>query len=167
MEATLTVWKFPTDTGADTAHVTLKDLAKQELIKVHDGAIVSWPEGARKPKTRQFTNLVGVGALGGVFWGLLFGVLFFLPLLGAAVGAGVVGAGVGAVAGALSDIGIDDDFIADVREKVTPGTSAMFVLTSGAVLDRVHEEFVGQLGELVSTNLSHEQERQLRELFGV
>ncbi|MFD9669248.1 DUF1269 domain-containing protein [Rhodococcus sp. NPDC059968] len=78
-----------------------------------------------------------------------------------------MGAGVGAVAGALSDIGIGDDFIADVREKVTPGTSAMFVLTSDAVLDRVHDEFVGQSGELLSTNLNHEQERKLRDLVGV
>ncbi|WP_068160812.1 DUF1269 domain-containing protein [Rhodococcus phenolicus] len=160
MSATLTVWKFPTPSGADTAITTLENLQKQELITVHDAAIVSWMDGAKKPKTRQLHNLAGVGALGGAFWGLLFGLLFFVPLLGAAIGAGI-----GALTGSLTDVGIDDDFIKGVRDKVTPGTSALFVLTSDATVDRVHEAFAGQSGELVSTNLSHEEERQLREVF--
>jgi uncharacterized membrane protein len=71
--ATLTVWKFDTPDGAERATETLADLQKQELIKVHDAAVVSWPEGRKKPKTRQLSGLAGAGALGGAFWGLLFG----------------------------------------------------------------------------------------------
>ncbi|WP_336882470.1 DUF1269 domain-containing protein [Rhodococcus globerulus] len=160
MSATLTVWKFPTPSGADTAITTLEDLQKQELITVRDAALVSWPEGAKKPKTHQLNNVTGAGALGGAFWGLLFGLLFFIPLLGAALGAGI-----GALTGSLTDVGIDDEFIAGVRKHVTPGTSALFVLTSDATIDRVHEAFAGQSGELVSTNLSHEQEQNLRDVF--
>lgn len=160
MAGTLTVWKFDTETGADTAVETLKDLQRQELITVHDAAVVSWAEGAKKPKTRQLNNLAGVGALGGAFWGLLFGILFFIPLIGAAIGAGI-----GALTGSLTDVGIDDDFIKDLKDKITPGTSALFVLTSDATLDRVHEEFEGQKAELISTNLSHEQEATLRSVF--
>ena len=48
--ATLTVWKFPTALGAEQAEHTLEQLTKQELIKVHDAAIVSFPEGAKKPE---------------------------------------------------------------------------------------------------------------------
>ncbi|WP_226435591.1 DUF1269 domain-containing protein [Rhodococcus yananensis] len=160
MAATLTVWKFPTDSGADTALTTLEDLQKQQLITVHDAATVRWPADAKKPRTRQLSDLTGAGALGGTFWGLLFGLLFFVPLLGAAIGAGV-----GALSGSLADVGIDDDFIKGVRDKITPGTSALFVLTSDATVDRVHEAFAGQSGELISTNLSHEQEARLREVF--
>ena len=40
-----------------------------------------------------------------------------------------VGAAAGALAGSLADYGIDDDFIKNVREKVTEGTSALFLLT--------------------------------------
>lgn len=160
MAGTLTVWKFPTATGAQTAVETLKDLQKQELITVHDGAVVSWEEGAKKPKTHQLRELASVGALGGAFWGLLFGLLFFVPLLGAAIGAGV-----GALSGALADVGIDDDFIDSVKSKVTPGTSALFVLTTDATPDRVHDAFAGQSAELISTNLSHEEEAKLREVF--
>jgi uncharacterized membrane protein len=158
--ATLTVWKFETPTGADDAVVTLESLAKQELIKVHDAATVSWMPDKKKPKTRQLNNLAGAGALGGAFWGLLFGLLFFIPLIGLAVGAAA-----GALAGSLTDVGIDDDFIRTVRDQVTPGTSALFVMTSDAVLDKVEEAFKGSHGRLISTNLSKEQEDKLREAF--
>ena len=159
--ATLTVWKFPTTRGAAQAEETLERLQKQELITVQDAAVVYWPEGAKKPKTSQANSLTAAGALGGSFWGLLFGILFFVPFLGLAVGAAM-----GALAGSLSDVGIDDDFIRTVRDEITPGTSALFVMTSGAVLDRVLEAFEGQPAELVKTNLSKEQETKLREVFG-
>ena len=158
--ATLSVWKFDTDTGADDAVTTLRDLATQQLITVHDAATVSWAPGAKKPKTRQLHNLVGSGALGGMFWGMLFGLIFFIPLLGAAVGAAT-----GALGGALSDVGIDDDFIDRTRDQVTPGTSALFVMTSGAVMDKVEEAFAGRKPELITTNLSGDQEQALRSVF--
>ena len=158
--ATLTVWRFPTAEGADLAEGQLMQLAKQELITVHDAAIVTWPSDKKKPRTRQLNNLAGAGALGGAFWGLLFGLIFFVPLLGMAVGAAV-----GALGGSLADVGIDDEFIRRTREEVTPGTSALFVMTSGAVLDRVQGAFTGLQPELISTNLSQEQEDALRSAF--
>jgi uncharacterized membrane protein len=158
--ATLTVWKFPTASGADDAEFKLRSLQAERLITVQDAAVISWPEVAKKPKTRQLANLTGAGALGGAFWGLLFGMLFFVPLLGMAVGAAA-----GALTGALRDVGIDDDFITSVRDKVTPGTSALFLLSTDAVIDKVHAEFVGTEAELIKTNLSDEQEAALRDAF--
>src|SRR3954470_19558066 len=159
--ATLTVWKFETPTGADDAVVTLESLAKQELIKVHDAATVSWMPDKKKPKTRQLNNLAGAGALGGAFWGLLFGLLFFIPLIGLAVGAAA-----GALAGPMTDVGINDKFIERVRAEITPGTSALFVMSSNAVVDKVTEAFKGTKAHLVQTNLSKEEEDQLHEIFG-
>jgi uncharacterized membrane protein len=104
--------------------------------------------------------LTGVGALGGAFWGLLFGLLFFVPFLGMAVGAGV-----GALSGALADVGIDDDFIASLRAEIQPGTSALFVMTSDAVIDKVHDAFSDMHPELIHSNLSDEEEARLREVF--
>jgi uncharacterized membrane protein len=158
--ATLTVWKFADADGADQAEATLADLQRQELIKVHDAAIVRWDADAKKPRTRQLNDLTGVGAMSGAFWGLLFGILFFVPLLGLAVGAAA-----GALGGSMADVGIDDDFIKRIRNEVTPGTSALFVMTSDAVMDKVREAFRGQEAKLVSTNLSDEQEKALREVF--
>jgi uncharacterized membrane protein len=157
--ATLTVWKFDFPTAADEAESTLESLSEQGLITITDAATISWAWGG-KPKTRQLQSLTGRRALGGAFWGLLFGLLFFVPFLGAAIGAAA-----GGVSGAMRDVGIDDDFITTVRAKVTPGTSALFVLSSDAVLDKVSEAFAALHPELIETNLSAEEEAKLREAF--
>jgi uncharacterized membrane protein len=158
--STLSVWRFDTPDGAEKAASTLEGLAKQQLITIHDAATVSWQAGAKKPRTRQLHNLAGAGALGGAFWGMLFGLLFLVPLLGAAIGAAA-----GALVGSLSDVGIDDEFIKRTRDQITPGTSALFALTSDAVVDKVQEAFAGQRAELLFTNLSKAQEDTLREAF--
>src|SRR5687768_8860751 len=158
--ATLTVWRFDGASTAQEAVSLFTSLQKQELIRIHDAATVSWEPGAKKPKTRQLNSLAGAGAMGGMFWGMLFGLIFFVPLLGAALGAAT-----GAASGALADVGIDDDFIKNVRDQVTPGTSALFVMTSGAVMDKVHDAFQGDRVELIHTNLSEDQEKALKEVF--
>jgi uncharacterized membrane protein len=160
--ATLTAWEFETAEGADQMSSLLSQLQKQRLITIQDAAVVTWPAGAKKPKTRQLHNLAGMGALNGAFWGMLFGLLFFVPILGLAVGATI-----GALTGSMVDVGIDDNFIKQVRTKVTPGTSALFLLTSGEVVDRVVEEIKkqGLRFELIASNLSQEQENALHEAF--
>ena len=161
--ATLVVFKFPTAEGANTMLHTLEGLQNQQLIEIHDGAVVTWPAGASKPKTKQLSKSVttGAGALGGAFWGFLFGLLFFIPIFGLAVGAAI-----GALMGHFSNYGIDQGFIDQVRSKITPGTSALFLLETGAVVDRVAEAVKGQQFEIIQTNLSKEQEDQLRKDFG-
>lgn len=159
--ANLIVLEFPTAEGADRMLSTLENLQKQQLIQVQDAAIVTWPVGAKKPKTRQLSNMTAAGALGGAFWGMLFGLLFFVPFFGLAVGAAI-----GAIAGHYAKYGIDENFINQVREKVKEGTSALFLLTSGAVVDRVAEAVKGQPFEIIQTSLSREQEDQLRKDFG-
>ncbi len=157
----LTVWKFPTADGAQSALGTLEGLSKQQLITIQDAAIVTWPQGAGKPKTQQLNNLAGAGALSGAFWGMLFGLIFFVPFFGLAIGAAM-----GALAGKFSDYGIDDKFIDSVRSKVTEGTSALFLLTSDAVMDKVTAAFQGTNMELLQSNLSTEQETELKKAFG-
>lgn len=158
--ATLTAWKFATPYGADDALGTLEKLQSEALIQVQDAAVVSWEAGRRKPKTREMHSMKKAGALGGGFWGLLFGLIFFVPILGLAIGAAT-----GALFGSLADAGISEEFIDNVRQKVTPGTSALFLLSSDAVIDRVKAEFQGTEAELISTNLSADQEARLREAF--
>jgi uncharacterized membrane protein len=159
--ATLVVLKFPSADGAENMLVRLESLQKQQLITVNDGAILTWPAGAKKPKTKQLTNMTGVGALGGAFWGMLFGLLFFIPFLGLAIGATM-----GALAGHFAHYGISQDFIDQVRSKITPGTSALFLLTSGAVVDKVAAAVKDVQFEIIQTNLSADQEAQLKEAFG-
>jgi uncharacterized membrane protein len=139
---------------------TLLALQKQHLIEVQDAAIVTWPQGRKQPKTQQLHSLTGQGALMGAFWGMLFGLIFFVPFFGLAVGAAL-----GALSGKFADYGIDDNFIQQTRAKVTEGTSALFLLTSGAVVDKVVEALKDQTFEILSTNLPKDKEDELRAAF--
>jgi uncharacterized membrane protein len=156
----LTVWKFDTVEGAGAALKKLESLSKQQLITIEDAAVVYWEPGKKKPKTYQAHSLAGVGALGGAFWGLLFGLLFFIPFFGLAVGAAI-----GALTAHFSDYGIDDKFIEEVQSEVTEGTSALFLLTGDVTVDKVEDAFKGTKMDLIRSNLTGEQEAQLREDF--
>ncbi len=158
--ATFSVLKFETADGAEKALGTIQDLHKQHLIALLDAAIVTWETGKKKPKTQQLHNLAAIGAHGGAFWGLLFGIIFFMPLLGMAIGATM-----GALSGSLQDVGINDGFIKDCRDKITEGTSALFLMTTGATEDKVIDAMKQHRFEIVSTNLSKEQEDALRAAF--
>ena len=158
--ATLTVLKFETSDGAKQMLGKIESLQKMQLITLQDAAIVSWPDGKKAPKTKQLVSMGGLGALQGAFWGMLFGMIFFVPFFGVAVGAAM-----GALGGKMADYGIDDDFIKQTREQVTEGTSALFLLTSDAVQDKVAEELKGEQFELIASNLTKEQEEELMSTF--
>jgi uncharacterized membrane protein len=154
--STLVVLKFDSEDGAAQMRDRLLSLQKQQLITIEDAAIMK-KSADGKPKLEQLNNMAGVGALGGAFWGMLFGLLFFVPFLGLAVGAAT-----GAIAGSMSDVGIDDKFIKSVGESITPGTSALFLLVNSAVLDKVLEQTKDLKYEVLQTNLTQENEDNLR-----
>ena len=97
----------------------------------------------------------------GAFWGMLFGLIFVVPGFGLAVGVAI-----GALSSKFSDYGIDDNFIKQMREKVAEGTSALFLLTSGSVQDKVVETMKDQTFEIIMTNLPKSKEDELRAAFG-
>jgi len=158
--STLTVLKFSDPFGAQEMLNKIYALQQQKLIVVQDAATVSWPAGKKGPKTQQAVNLAGAGALDGAFWGMLFGLIFFVPFFGLAVGAAM-----GALSGKMADYGINDDFIRRTREQVTEGTSALFLLSSDAVMDKVTEALKGLDFKLIASSLSKEQEAELMAAF--
>src|SRR5690606_31756600 len=148
--ATLAVLKFDSPTAAQQTLQAIQQLGKQELVTLQDAAIVTWPEGKKKPKTEQLHSLGGLGALNGAFWGFLFGLIFFIPILGMAIGAAM-----GALSGKFTDIGISDDFIKQVQSEVTPGTSALFLLIAQSTPDKFLEGLkAAPKFEIISTNLT-------------
>jgi uncharacterized membrane protein len=88
--------------------------------------------------------------------------IFFIPLFGAAIGAAT-----GALSGYLRDYGINDDFIKEIRNKVTEGTSALFLMTENVTLDKVEDALKGDRAELIQSNLTKEQEARLQDHFSV
>jgi hypothetical protein len=77
---------------------------------------------------------------------MLIGLIFFVPVFGLAVGSAM-----GALSSKLTDYGINDAFIREVREQITEGTSALFLTTSGAVQDRVSAAFKGDGMKLIKS----------------
>ncbi|MEU6135144.1 DUF1269 domain-containing protein [Nocardioides sp. NPDC047086] len=161
---TLTAWRFDTPEGAEETLHALEELAREGLIDVHDAAALSWPPGTMKLRTSQLHAPAdaGGGSLGGSFWGLLLGYIFFVPLLGAALGTAT-----GLYSGVLSAVGIDDGFINRVRDRVTPGTSALFVLATEGVVDTIRDVLGGRLpSDPIFTDLTAGQDAALRRAFG-
>ena len=160
--ATLVMLKFDTPEGAEKSLVLVEHLQKQGLLRIDDAATVSWLKGQKKPKTAQIMHLGTIGgSLDGAFWGMLFGFIFFVPLLGLAVGATL-----GALAGHLGHCGVDDDFIKQVRGKVTEGTSGLFLLLETVTAEKVIEAFQSAPHfEIMMTTFTHDQERKLKEVF--
>src|SRR5215217_2601012 len=85
--ATLSVLKFDDPAGADRVLIALQGLQERQMITLEDAAVVSWPQGKKKPITHQLHSTAGAGAGWGAFWGFLIGLIFFVPFLGAAMGA--------------------------------------------------------------------------------
>jgi uncharacterized membrane protein len=157
--SSLVVLTFKTLHGADDVVSAIHRMSRQDVIHLDDAAIVV-RDGDGRPKIKQAANLVGVGALGGAFWGLIIGLLFMAPWLGVAVGAAA-----GSIGGSMADIGVDDDFIREVGDRLRPGTSALFLLSGRADLEKLAHELSHFDFEIAQTNLPADKEAELRAIF--
>ena len=152
----LIVVTYDTEFRAQEVRLEFLKMQKSYLVSLDDAVVVEKkPNG--KIKLHQMYNLTASGAVGGGFWGVLIGLIFLNPLLGL-----VVGAGAGAVAGALSDVGIDDNFMKQLAGRLTPGSSALFLLVDSELTDKVLDELRGTGGTILQSSLSHEDEARLQ-----
>ena len=156
----LMVLGFENETEADRFGLTLAELQKDLIVQLQDAAeVVRDPDG--KPHVKHGSSLVGVGALGGAFWGMLFGLLFFVPFLGLAIGAGM-----GALFGKLGKTGIDKQVLEQMGDAVPPGKAGWFLLIGQMTEDKFLAAVKGTNATLVRSNLTEEQEKDLKHAFG-
>ncbi|NUR85220.1 MAG: DUF1269 domain-containing protein, partial [Nonomuraea sp.] len=148
---------YPDVATATMVRDRLFAMQKENLITLQDAAIAERKQDG-KIKLHQVNSTVGVGAAGGALWGGLIGLLFFMPLLGMAMGAAA-----GAAGGALTDVGVDDDFMKQLGDKMEPGTAALFLLVVDSTPDKVIPDIAQYGGHIMKTSLSHDQEEQLKE----
>jgi uncharacterized membrane protein len=134
-------------------------LVQQQLLILDDAAMVTL-DAKGKPNVETGQKLVTRGALGGAFWGMLFGLIFLMPIMGLAIGAAW-----GALGGKLADMGMDKAFLEQVGSSIKPGEAAWFLVVRQATRDRVLEELAGTNARVIRTNLTHEQEENLRKVF--
>jgi uncharacterized membrane protein len=151
---------FDNEAAADQFGVTLAQLQKDMIVQLQDAAeVVRDPDG--KPHVKHGHNLVGAGALGGAFWGMLFGLLFFIPFLGLAIGVGM-----GALMGKMGKTGIDKAVLEQMKDAVPAGKAGWFLVISQMTEDKFFAAVEGTQAKVVRTNLSAEQEQELKEAFG-
>src|SRR3954454_7580078 len=125
-------WRFDAPGVAEDRLPALARLMRDGGADVDAAALVSWPQGHRKPSVRDLGGVTHPGALWGAFWGVVLALIFLTPLAGPRFGAAA-----GAIAGSMADFGVEDDFVKRVRELVTPGTSAIFLIGSPSSPDRI------------------------------
>jgi uncharacterized membrane protein len=182
MPGNIHVLMFDDIDGAENMLANVNSWEKKGWLKVEDAVVVTRGAGSAVAPTqiasanpeqpgvlrsagssteleiKQTHKFAGKFALGGGGIGFLAGLL-----LGGPIGGLVVGATVGGITGALRDYGIDDKFIKQVSDGVRPGTSALFLMTSGGDAAKLLPEVREHKARLLSTTLPPEQERALRE----
>jgi uncharacterized membrane protein len=148
---------YPDKETAETVRRTLFQLSVERVVDLADAVVVTRDDKG-KIKLHQAASPAAAGATGGALWGGLIGLLFLAPLFGMAVGAAVGGA-----TGAMTDVGINDDFMRALGEKLTPGGAALIVLVRSSTPDKVLPEIQRFGGDVLQTSLDNESEERLQE----
>jgi uncharacterized membrane protein len=129
---------FDDDLRAVEFMTAITRLARDGKLALHDAVFVV-KDASGKTHIRETKDLQPAPtALTAGLWSALFGLL-----LGGPVGmliAGGVGAGAGAVTAKLVDVGVTDEFVAQLREMVRPGTTTVAVLAEAVDTDAVLTE---------------------------
>ncbi len=141
--------------AARTAMKRMRTLEREGLVNFEDSAIVErLPDGTSHVRN----ELSGATESGAVIGALIGGVVTVVfPLAGIALGA-VIGGAVGASLGS----GIDGKFIEEVKNTLTPGRSALFLIVKEGEAGTTIAALRGLSGDLVQTTLDSETEEQLR-----
>jgi uncharacterized membrane protein len=148
---------YPEETTALAAAEEAERLAEELLIRPDAiAAIVRSKSGTFKVTTNHHD--VGAGASWGMLWGLLFGMLFFVPFFGMAIGAGF-----GALFGKLEKSGIDKEFQRQVRDRLAPGTSALFLVVENVTPDTAVAALSRYGGTVITSSLSEEAAQELQD----
>lgn len=159
--ATLSVLRFSTAGGAAAALEVLLALHEAGRFRPGDLAMVSWKPRTRVPALRPVRTIRPRTPMGPGFWNLVSSHLFCLPAAAAAAGLPA-----GGTYCSLADLGIRDDFMRTIQARIKRGTSALFVLTDDANVDRVIQLLEDLDFTVASTNLSQLQFEGLRLGFG-
>jgi uncharacterized membrane protein len=158
--STLVAIAYPDTETAERVREELVQATKEHLVQLEDAVVIEHqPNG--KIKLHQAMSPAGAGAAGGALWGGLIGLIFLAPLLGMAVGAAS-----GALAGKATDVGVNDNFMKELGEKLPAGGAALLVLGRTDAPDKVIERVRPYGGQVVQTSLSEDAEQHLRDALG-
>jgi uncharacterized membrane protein len=151
------VIKFDNMEEAGKVHHTMMQGEKTGYLDLRDSAVIVCNEEGKIEVKNQMSDGAKVGAVwGGLVGALLAGLVF--PLAMVAVGA-VVG---GLIGSSVSD-NVDKQFVNEVKAKLTPGTSAIFVIFRGEDVNAAIASLRPYKGEILHTSLSADAEKALKD----
>jgi uncharacterized membrane protein len=155
--AELVVIGYPDEPTAESALEALGRLERGLVVDLAGAAVVV-ADANGKIKMSTPTHATGAGAASGALWGMLFGILFLIPVAGMVIG-GVMGAMFGKIGG----MGIQQEFISQVRDVLKPGTAALVVMYRKATPDKTLEALAPYGGSVLKSSLSAETEQAIDE----
>jgi uncharacterized membrane protein len=157
--ATIVAIAYPDQGTAEQARATVFGLEEELVLRVEQVALISRDADGRYHVHTSHDGIpTASGAIWGGFWGLLLGALFVIPLAGWAIGAGV-----GARLGFLHEKGIGEDFQQQLRDRLQPGTSALFMVIEQADPDKAIAALQHYGGTVIKTTLSDADTKKLQE----
>ncbi len=124
----LIVLAFDSTLKAQEALLAATRLQTEGAIVLHDAVFVQKDEAGKVHVQETVDETPGDAALRSSFWGALIGTILGGPV-GTVLG-GAVSAGVGALTAQLTDYGIPDAKVRELRESVKPGSTALALLVS-------------------------------------
>ncbi len=152
----LVVIAFPSEAKAEEVRQRVLDMQKEYLIELGD-AVIAVKDEKGHIKLNQLFHPLAAGVAGGTLWGALIGLIFMMPLAGAAIGAAS-----GAISGSLTDVGINDNFMKEVAQAISPGQAALFLLIRKLTADKVLADLDGVGGTVLRTSFDETKEAALR-----
>jgi uncharacterized membrane protein len=142
--------------NTDDARAAMARLREQEhlgRIKFEDTAIVERDlDGTVRVKNEASGTTEAASLIGALLGGL---VAFMFPVAGIAIGAGA-----GAAVGAAFHSGVNGTFVAEVKEQLKPGRSALLLAVNQGSSSAI-SALRGMPGEVVQTTLDQEAEDAL------
>ena len=158
--STLLAIAYPDTETAEKVRSELIQATKEKLVELQDAVVVEH-QADGKIKLHQAVNTTATGAAGGAMWGGLIGLLFLAPLVGMAVGAAS-----GALGGKATDLGVNDDFLKQLGDRLEPGAAALIALGRSDAPDKLLERLKPYGGHVIQTSLDTEEEERLRSSLG-
>jgi len=159
MTSKIIVLGFEHQYGAEGMYEEIEKFEQDGLITLEDAVIASRGVGLNV-EIKQARKQEGKAALKGGGVGLLAGLLLGGPILGAAAGAGIA-----AIARSVKDSGLDDKFIDEVTDGLTPESSALFLLVKEANAEELQGKLDQFEAKLLTTTLDPDREEALREML--
>jgi uncharacterized membrane protein len=150
------VFTFDEENEARGALEALRNLEKAGRLKIDDSAVIRRGEDGKVHVDNKIDSSVKSGAAIGGMLGLIIGGLLF------PIGGLILGAAGGAAFGKMMETGVDKKFVEDVSNSLQPGSSALFVTSSGGDPAAVVAALRPFKGTVYHTNLSSEAEQSLR-----